>query len=72
MESLLIEQVELLQAPAHQLHGEGTSVDGSGGVKCWDDLQAKFNGLYSQECWSRLQSSYCHVHAVLMQRSSVQ
>jgi len=67
VEALLIEQVELLQASAHQLHGEGTSIDGSVGVKRWDDLQARSNSVLNQECWSILQSSCCHLHAVLMQ-----
>ncbi len=53
MEALLVEQVELLQASAHQLHGEGTSIDGCVGVKCWDDLQARNNSMLSQECWSK-------------------
>lgn len=32
VEALLIEQVELLQASAHQLHGEGAPIDGGIGV----------------------------------------
>ncbi|KAA6421752.1 MAG: hypothetical protein FRX49_08363 [Trebouxia sp. A1-2] len=36
-------------ASAHQLHGEGTSIDGSVGVKCWDYLQARSDGMLSQE-----------------------
>lgn len=71
MESLLIEQIELLQASAHQLHGEGTSIDGSVGVKCWDYLQARSDGMLSQECWSQLQFSCCHAHAVLIQDFSM-
>lgn len=47
VEALLIEEVELLQASAHQLHGEGTSIDGSVGVQCWDDLQARSNSALS-------------------------
>lgn len=38
VEALLIEQVELLQAPAHQLHGEASSIDGCVGVQGWNDL----------------------------------
>jgi len=72
VEALLIEQVELLQASAHQLHGEGTSIDGSVGVKCWDDLQARSNSVLSHECSSILQSKCCRVHFVLMQEFLMQ
>ena len=41
VEALFIEQVELLQAPAHQLHGESAGIDGCVGIKCWYDLQGK-------------------------------
>lgn len=38
VEALLVEQVELLQAPAHQLHGEASGIDWGVGVQGWNDL----------------------------------
>ena len=66
VEAVFTEQVKLLQASAHQLHGESTGIDGCVGVQRWDDLHInvishhintcspgpRAQGLYKQSCKS--------------------
>lgn len=50
VEAVFTEQVELLQASAHQLHGESTSIDGCVGVQCWDDLHIDGTSHHINTC----------------------
>lgn len=61
VEALLIEQVELLQAPAHQLHGEASGIDGGVGVQGWNDLHKHISVSDMHQ-----HSSLSHIHQHLL------
>lgn len=52
VEAVFAEEVELLQASAHQLHGEGPSIDGCVGVQGWDDLHIDVTSHQHLQPWA--------------------